>query len=74
MLLSGFTQKAVVIIESPLYDSPILPSQEPACTALTYRRKNDQQLLNGAEYHLKNNGDRVGCYLAETDNILRDLN
>ena len=48
--------------------------RSPLVPLLTYRRKNDQQLLNGAEYHLKNNGDRVGCYLAETDNILRDLN
>ena len=37
----------------------------------------DQQLMNEAEYDMKNYADRGGCYLprpkAEVDNTLRDL-
>ena len=37
----------------------------------------NQQLMNEAEYHMKNYGDRGGCYpprpTASTDNTLRDL-
>ena len=33
----------------------------------------NQQLLNETEYHLKNYGDRGGCYTASTGNALRNL-
>jgi len=29
--------------------------------------------MNEAEYLMKNYGDRGGCYMASTDNTLRDL-
>ena len=33
----------------------------------------NQQLLNETGYHLKNYGDRGGCYTASACNTLRDL-
>ena len=65
-MTSLLTSVVTIIIYRYVFNSrPPLNLSNLVCT--------NQQLLNETEYHLKNYGDRGGCYTASAGNTLRGL-